>query len=67
MLQYAGLHLIEHLQTHWLGLFLLLTAIAALLIGALVLFERKGTHRHRWLGRAYLVSMLALNFSALMI
>ena len=59
--------MIEHLQTHWLGVFHLLTAIAALLIGALVLFARKGTRRHRWLGRTYLVSMLALNFSALMI
>jgi len=32
-----------------------------------VLFNRKGTRRHRWLGRMYLVSMLALNISALMI
>ncbi len=59
--------MIEHLQTHWLGVFHLMTAIAALLVGALVLFARKGTRRHRWLGRAYLFSMLALNFSALMI
>jgi uncharacterized membrane protein len=59
--------MIEHLQNHLLGQFHLLTAIAALVVGALVLFARKGTHRHRWLGRAYLVSMLALNFSALAI
>ena len=59
--------MIEHLQNHWLGLAHLLTAIAALLIGALVLFARQGTPRHRWLGRAYLASMLALNFSALLI
>ena len=59
--------MIEHLQNHWLGLAHLLIAVAALLIGALVLFARKGTRRHRWLGRAYLASMLALNFSALLI
>jgi uncharacterized membrane protein len=59
--------MIEHLQTHWLGLAHLLIAVAALVLGALVLFIRKGTRSHRWLGRSYLVSMLALNFSALLI
>jgi len=58
---------IEHLQTHWLGLAHLLTAVTALIVGAVVLLNRKGTRRHRWLGRAYLVSMLALNLSALLI
>jgi uncharacterized membrane protein len=58
---------IQHLLSHWLGLVHLLTAVAALLFGAGVLFFRKGTRRHRWLGRCYLVSMLALNFTALLI
>jgi uncharacterized membrane protein len=58
---------IQHLLSHWLGLVHLLTAVAALLFGAGVLFFRKGTRRHRRLGRCYLVSMLALNFTALLI
>lgn len=36
-------------------------------LGGAVVVMRKGTPRHRWLGRAYLVGMLLLNVSALMI
>ena len=44
----------------------MLTALAAILLGAIVLLMRKGTRRHRWLGRSYLFAMLALNATALM-
>ena len=43
------------------------TAVAAMLIGGLVLLTAKGTARHRWLGWAYVTSMVLLNVSALFI
>jgi len=58
--------LIEHLLDHWTGLSHVLLALAALLFGTLVLFRRKGDRRHRLLGRAWLVSMLGLNVTALL-
>jgi uncharacterized membrane protein len=45
----------------------LASAVAALLAGGLVLLTRKGTRRHRQLGWTYVVSMLALNLTALLI
>ena len=39
----------------------------AILFGTLVIASAKGTPVHRWLGRGYLVMMLALNASALAI
>jgi uncharacterized membrane protein len=57
--------LIGHLQTHVLGLAHVLAALAALCLGSAVLFSRKGTRRHRHIGRAYFVMMLALNGTAL--
>jgi len=51
----------------WLGLFHLLTAIIAILSGAMVVFRRKGTVLHRWTGRVYAGAMVALNISALSI
>jgi uncharacterized membrane protein len=56
-----------HMQDHLLGLAHLLTALAALAFGAAVVLSRKGTHRHRWLGRGYVAAMLAVNATALMI
>jgi uncharacterized membrane protein len=56
-----------HLQHHPLGLAHLLTALAAIASGAAVVLSRKGTHRHRWLGRGYVAAMLAVNGTALMI
>jgi uncharacterized membrane protein len=51
-----------------LGAFHLASAFAAILAGAAVLLTGpKGGRTHRRLGRVYLVSMLALNGSALMI
>jgi len=58
--------LIEHLQNHSLGLVHLLTALAAMFFGAAVIFNHKGTRKHRWMGRSYLAMMLALNVTALL-
>ena len=44
-----------------------LLGIAALLVGLMVLFQRKGTRSHRRLGTMYVLSMFALNITALMI
>lgn len=49
-----------------MGLLHVLLALAAMLFGTLVVFHRKGNARHRLLGRAYLVSMLGLNATALL-
>jgi uncharacterized membrane protein len=57
---------IEHLQKHLLGLVHLLTALAAMFFGAAVIFNRKGTRKHRWMGRSYVATMLALNVTALL-
>jgi len=57
---------IEHLQNHPLGLVHLLASLAAMFFGAAVIFSRKGTRRHRWMGRSYIAMMLALNVTALL-
>ena len=41
--------------------------LVAIVLGMFVLFLQKGTPRHRWIGLAYLVSMVALNATALAI
>jgi len=58
--------MIEHLQVHLLGLVHVLTALLALLFGTLVVLTRKGTHRHRRIGRWYFAFMLAMNGTALL-
>ena len=58
--------MIEHLQSHLLGLVHVLTALAAMIIGSAVIFNRKGTRKHRWMGRSYLAMMLAMNGTALL-
>ena len=57
----------DHLQTHALGLMHLVLAIAAIVIGTIVVFNRKGTRRHRWLGRCYVALMIAVNVTSLLI
>ncbi len=57
--------MINHLMLHVLGAAHVLTAILALLAGALVLLQNKGTRRHVWTGRVYLGAMLATNLTAL--
>lgn len=37
----------------------LAAALTALVLGAVILFRRKGTTTHRWLGRVWLIAMLA--------
>ena len=49
------------------GLVHALFGIAALILGLALLLRPKGTHVHRRIGRAYVVSMLSLNITALMI
>ena len=59
--------MIEHLLNHPLGLVHVFTALAAITLGAAVIFNRKGTQRHRWIGRGYLISMLIMCGTALAI
>ena len=59
--------MIEHLQSHLLGLVHTTTALVALILGLIMILRRKGGRSHRWIGRCYLVAMLALNITALMI
>ncbi|MDX1460957.1 MAG: DUF2306 domain-containing protein [Xanthomonadales bacterium] len=42
-------------------------AVLALAAGAVVVFSRKGTPLHRWIGRLYLAAMISANTSALLI
>lgn len=51
----------------YLGLAHFYTALLAIIAGAVVVFRRKGTRFHKWCGRLYLVTMLAVNLSALSI
>src|SRR5262245_65904896 len=50
-----------------LGTAHLAPALAALLLGALVLLERKGTPAHRAIGASYVMAMLLTNLTALAI
>jgi uncharacterized membrane protein len=63
---YGALNMIQHLLGHPLGLVHILTAIAAIIFGAAVLLSRKGTARHKLMGRVYVAAMWALNITALM-
>ncbi len=59
--------MIAHLESHWLGLIHLLIASLAILFGTLVILSRKGTRRHRWVGRIYVIMMVFVNLTALLI
>ncbi|WP_028115116.1 DUF2306 domain-containing protein [Ferrimonas senticii] len=48
-----------------LGAFHVVSAIIALVIGAVVLASKKGTNKHKKLGYVYFFSMLVLNLSAI--
>jgi uncharacterized membrane protein len=63
----VGNFAMEHTLQHPLGLAHLIIALLAIVIGALVIFSRKGTRKHRWLGRGYVCAMVAVNVSAFMI
>lgn len=59
--------MLEHLHDHLVGLLHVGAGIAALLLGVAVAALPKGTRRHRRYGRAYLVAMVLMNFTALTI
>ncbi|MCB1120188.1 MAG: DUF2306 domain-containing protein [Verrucomicrobiae bacterium] len=59
--------MIDHLQQHTIGFIHVVSALAALLFGTWIIFTRKGTRRHRFLGRGYFWSMLIVNITALAI
>ena len=59
--------MIDHLQSHQVGFVHVLAAVAALATGFVVLADRKGTARHRLLGRAYGIAMIVMNGTALLI
>lgn len=51
----------------WLGLAHFITALAAIVTGAVVVLRPKGTRFHKGLGRVYFATMLVVNLSALSI
>lgn len=57
----------EHTLQHPLGLAHLVTALLAIVIGAIVILTKKGTRRHKWIGRCYVGMMLAVNLTAFLI
>ncbi|CAM3683030.1 DUF2306 domain-containing protein [Rheinheimera salexigens] len=57
----------EHTLQHPIGLMHLVVAMLAIVIGALVVLAKKGTSKHKWLGRAYVAMMLAVNVTAFLI
>ena len=57
----------EHTLQHPTGLAHVTIALLAIVIGMLVILSRKGTRRHRWLGRGYVCAMVAVNVSAFLI
>lgn len=59
--------MIDHLQGHFFGLIHVLFALAAIMFGTIVIFNRKGTYRHKWLGRCFLVSMLLMNATSFLL
>lgn len=56
--------MIEVRSYTWLSWLHIAAAVAAMLLGLLVLFRRKGTRSHRLLGYAYVSAMMVLNLSA---
>jgi len=57
----------QHTLQHPVGLIHLVVAILAIVAGTLVVLARKGTRVHRWLGRAYVGLMIAVNATAFLI
>lgn len=57
----------EHTLQHPIGLAHLVTALLAVIVGGLVIYAKKGTLKHKWIGRAYVVLMLAVNVTAFLI
>jgi uncharacterized membrane protein len=57
----------DHTLQHPVGLAHLIVAILAIGLGVLVILGRKGTRTHKWLGRGYVVMMIAVNVTAFVI
>ncbi len=57
----------EHTLQHPIGLAHVIIALLAIIIGTLVILSRKGTRKHKWLGRGYVCTMVAVNISAFLI
>ena len=57
----------EHTLQHPIGLAHLVTALLAIVVGLLIVLSKKGTPRHRWLGRAYVVLIIMINVTAFLI
>jgi len=57
--------MLEHLTAHTTGLLHVSAGLLALALGTAIVFLRKGTSGHRWLGRGYLLAMLLLNGTSL--
>lgn len=57
----------QHLFHDGVGLFHLFTSIFSLIFGSIVLFNTKGTKRHKLFGYAYTINMLGVLISALLI
>lgn len=57
----------NHTLQHPLGLAHVAIALLAVLVGTLVVLSKKGTKRHRLLGRAYVGLMIGVNLTALLI
>lgn len=57
----------QHTLQHPVGLTHLLLAVLAIVAGTLVVLAKKGTRRHRWLGRIYVGMMIAVNVTAFLI
>ena len=62
----GGGRMIQHLLEHPLGLVHFISALAAIIFGAAVIFSMKGSKRHKLIGRAYVIAMWVLNITALM-
>ena len=54
-----------HIINSKLGLFHLICSIIALIFGAIIVLNPKGTKKHKFLGYTYVSAMLGLNFSGL--
>lgn len=53
-----------NLSENWIGLTHITTAVFSMILGAVVILNKKGTTRHKKIGYAYFVNMILLNITA---
>jgi uncharacterized membrane protein len=58
---------VDHVLQHTSGLLHSIVAIAAIAFGTAVILSRKGTATHKWLGRGYVIMMVAVNITAFLL